>query len=506
LGSVFPYAYVLFLIVAPAIIVGVADMLQKKKAILRNFPLLAHFRYLLESIRPEIQQYFIESNSEENPFSREKRSVVYQRSKKSIDTLPFGTKRGVYQLGYEWIAHSMNPVKADPDSCRVMIGAANCSQPYAAALFNISAMSFGALSKNAITALNKGAARGGFYHNSGEGGVTPHHLAGGGDLVWQVGTAYFGCRTAEGCFCPDTFKQHVARPEIKMIEIKLSQGAKPGHGGILPAAKVTPEIAGIRGIPLGKDVLSPPSHAAFDSPTGLLEFVAQLREISGGKPVGFKLCIGKESEFLGVCKAMLATGITPDFITVDGGEGGTGAAPLEFSNSVGAPLNDGLAFVHSALIGIGLRDKIKIIAAGKVTTGFHLVTKLALGADLCNAARGMMFSLGCIQALKCNTNECPVGVATQKEKLYWGLDVADKAERVANFQKATVESALELVGVAGLTSPDQLTPSHIKRRTSFGQVQSFAELYPSLSVGGLLGDEIPPYFAANWQAASADRF
>jgi len=505
-GRITYYAYFLFVVVAPLVIIGIADMLQTRRALLRNFPLLGHFRYMLESVRPEIQQYFIESNSAENPFSREKRSLVYQRAKKNIDTLPFGTKRDVYRLGYEWIDHSMHPVKVDECSCRLVIGKANCSKPYSASLLNISAMSFGALSKHAILALNKGASIGSFYHNTGEGGVTPHHLKNGGDLVWQIGTAYFGCRDSNGKFCPDTFKEKSALPQIKMIEIKLSQGAKPGHGGILPSAKVTKEIAQIRDIPMGKDVLSPPSHSSFDSPTGLLEFVAKLRELSGGKPVGFKLCIGIETEFLAVCKAMLKTGITPDFITVDGAEGGTGAAPLEFSNSVGAPLNDGLSFVNSSLIGASLRDKIKIIASGKITTGFHLVTKLALGADLCNSARGMMFALGCIQALKCNTNECPVGVATQNEKLYWGLDVANKAERVANFQHATVENAIDLIGVAGLETPDKLRPSHIKRRTTFGQVQDFGEVYPNIPAGSLLQENIPAYFADKWKNASADSF
>lgn len=475
----------LFAALGPLAAIGLYDMLQTSRTILRNFPLLGHFRYLLESIRPEIHQYFIESDDAEHPFSREKRSVVYQRSKQSLDTFPFGTHRDVYRVGYEWINHSIRPAVADPAVGWVQIGGPDCNQPYRASLLNISAMSFGALSANAIRALSRGAKEGGFYHNTGEGGISPYHLEGGADVVWQIGTGYFGCRDAEGNFCPDNFAQRATQEAVKMIEIKISQGAKPGHGGILPAAKVTPEIAAIRNVPLGQDVLSPPGHSAFSTPLELLDFVATLRRLSGGKPVGFKFCVGEPREFYALCKAMLQSGISPDFITVDGGEGGTGAAPLELTNSVGFPLFDGLAFVHRTLVGAGLRERVKLIAAGKITTGFHLVTRLALGADVCCSARAMMFSLGCIQALQCNSNRCPTGIATQDRQLAKGLVVADKAPRVTNFQRATVHAALELMALAGAGAGREMLRCKINRRTGSGESRTFAELYPGLEAGAL---------------------
>ncbi|MDF1580186.1 MAG: FMN-binding glutamate synthase family protein [Desulfuromonadales bacterium] len=485
---------------------GCYDILQPRHAILRNFPILGHFRFLLESIRPEIQQYFIESDDEEHPFSREKRSVVYQRAKKTLDTIPFGTHRDVYRIGYEWINHSIRPGKADPEKAWTLIGGPDCSQPYRASIFNISAMSFGALSHNAIHALSQGAKTGGFYHNTGEGGISPYHLAGGADLVWQIGTGYFGCRDRNGNFCSDTFRQRATLPAVKMIEIKISQGAKPGHGGILPASKVTPEIAAIRDVPLGQDVLSPPAHSAFSTPLELLEFVAELRRLSDGKPVGFKLCVGEMREFFSICKAMLQSGISPDFITVDGGEGGTGAAPLEFTNSVGFPLYDGLFFVHSALVGAGLRDQIRIIAAGKITTGFHLLTRMALGADACCSARAMMFSLGCIQALKCNNNTCPTGVATQTPHLARGLVVADKAPRVANFQQATVDAALELMGASQNGDVRDNLRQKIYRRTGAAQCEPLAAIYPSLERGSLVRKTAPEIYQKLWQQAAAEHF
>ncbi len=485
---------------------GICDMLQTRHTILRNFPLLGHFRFLLESIRPEIYQYFIEAEDEEHPFSREKRSVVYQRSKKSMDTLPFGTKRDVYRVGYEWINQSIQPSEPNPEHGWIMVGGPDCSQPYRASIFNISAMSFGALSSNAILALSKGAKQGGFYHNTGEGGISPYHLEGGGDLVWQVGTGYFGCRDSKGQFCSKTFQKRAVQPAVKMIEIKISQGAKPGHGGILPAAKVTPEIAAIRDVPLGQDVLSPPGHSAFSTPIELLEFVSELRRLCGGKPVGFKLCLGDMREFLSICKAMLKTGISPDFITVDGGEGGTGAAPLELTNSVGVPLYEGLSFVHSALTGVGLRDQIRIITAGKITTGFHLLVRLALGADACCAARSMMFSLGCVQALKCNNNECPTGIATQAPRLTQGLVVADKAPRVANFQQATVKAALELMGLSGVGCDRERLRWHIYRRTGVSRIQPLGEIYPCLKPSALLQEPVPEFYKKVWKRASAENF
>jgi glutamate synthase domain-containing protein 2 len=462
-------------------------------------------RYLLEEIRPEIQQYFIESNTDGRPFSREERAVVYQRSKGALDTLPFGTQHDVYATGYEWINHSMAPVHPEDMDPRVLIGAGICKQPYSASILNISAMSFGALSGNAIESLNIGAREGGFAHNTGEGSISPHHLQ-GGDLIWQVGTGYFGCRTPDGQFDPERFTENATRDEVKMIEIKISQGAKPGHGGILPAKKITPEVAEIRGVPLGADVISPPAHSAFSNPTELLEFVTRLRELSGGKPVGFKLCIGKRREFLAVCKAMLETGLHPDFISVDGGEGGTGAAPIEFSNSLGCPLVEGLSFVHNALVGAGLRDRIKIIASGKVSSGFGLVKRIALGADLCYAARSMMISMGCIQARLCNTNTCPVGVATQNPTLAGGLVVRDKSVRVARYHNETVEAAVELIAAAGLASPSDLEPWHIMRRVSPVETKHYGEIIHYLRQDELLGDELPREYARAWASASPASF
>lgn len=485
---------------------GVADIAQKRQSIRRNFPVIGHGRYLLEMIRPEINQYFIESNWDGMPFNREQRSVVYQRAKGVTDTLPFGTQTDVYRAGYEWINHSLAPKPVLHEAPRIRIGGRDCKQPYLASLFNVSAMSYGSLSQNAILALNRGAKLGGFYHNTGEGGLSPYHLQEGGDIVWQVGTGYFGCRDKTGNFSPEEFRKRAILPQVKMIEIKLSQGAKPGHGGILPARKVTPEIAEIRGVEMGKDVLSPPAHTAFSSPRGLLEFVAKLRELSGGKPVGFKLCLGKHREFLAICKAMLESGILPDFITVDGGEGGTGAAPVEFADSVGTPLNDGLIFVHNALNGIGVRDQVRIICSGKITTGFSLASKLALGADLCNSARGMLFAIGCIQALRCNSNTCPTGVATQDPELVKGLHVGDKSARVRNFHHATLHSFLEVLAASGLDHPSELRPWHIQRRVSEYEVRHYGEIYPYIENGALLRGEVPKAYARPWEAADASTF
>ena len=483
---------------------GVGDVLQRSHTVLRNFPVVGHLRYILESLRPELRQYFVESDDEENPYSRENRSVIYQRAKGALDTIPFGTRDNVYAAGYEWVGHSISPQHVDPAGARVLIGEASGATPYSASLLNISAMSFGALSKNAVLALNTGARQEKFYHNTGEGGISPYHCR-GGDLVWQIGTGYFGCRTTDGTFSPERFRENAGLAEVKMIEIKLSQGAKPAHGGILPGAKVTPEIAKIRGVLEGKDVLSPPYHRAFSSPIGLLEFIGKLRELSK-KPVGFKLCVGQPAEFLSICKAMAETGILPDFITVDGSEGGTGAAPLEFSDSVGMPLDEGLRWVHNGLVGIGRRSDVRIISAGKIATGFHIVRQLALGADLCNSARGMMFALGCIQALKCNTNHCPTGVATQDMALMRGLDVADKAERVASFHQRTVDAVLELVGAVGLRTPRELDLCHIWRRVNVTEVRNLAEIYPALAAGQLLKGNVPDWFRPAWQSASSGSF
>jgi glutamate synthase domain-containing protein 2 len=505
-GVVWPPALWSFAIIVPVILRGVADMVQTRQAVRRNFPVIGHGRYLLEQIRPEINQYFVESNNDGRPFSRNDRSVVYQRAKGELDTLPFGTQRDVYAVGYEWINHSLAPVEPDQTCKRVLVGGLACTQPYSASIFNVSAMSYGSLSRNAVLALNAGAKIGSFAHNTGEGGLSPYHLEPGGDLIWQIGTGYFSCRAPDGHFSLDAFASRAVLPNVKMIEVKLSQGAKPGHGGILPAAKLTPEIAEIRGVVLGEDVISPPAHTVFNTPLGLLQFLQRLREASGGKPVGFKLCVGKRHEFLGIVKAMLESGLMPDFITVDGAEGGTGAAPLEFSDSVGTPLNEGLAFVNYALVGAGLRSQIRLIASGKVNTGFQIATKVALGADMCSAARAMMFALGCIQALRCNTNRCPTGVATQDPELVHGLHVGDKSTRVARFHRETVKSFFEVLGAAGLHDAGALKPWYIMRRVNSGEVRSYHEIYPPIEPGALLTSSINGSLGHAWNNARADRF
>lgn len=486
--------YFLLVFAIPIFLLGIHDIFQKKHAILKNFPLVGRSRYILEWFRPKIYQYFIEPDYDGRPFSRINRSLVYSRAKKEIDTTPFGTQLNVYDESYEWMNHSItaiDPHKIEHDP-RIIIGGSECLQPYAMSLYNISAMSYGSLSSNAIMALNGGAALGGFAHNTGEGGISPYHTKYGGDLIYQIGTGYFGCRAKDGTFDAALFQQKCEIPSVKMIEIKLSQGAKPGHGGILPAKKVTPEIAEIRHVELGKDVLSPPYHTAFQTPVGLLEFVRTLRQLSKGKPIGFKLCIGHEAEFLSICKAMVQTGILPDFITIDGGEGGTGAAPVEFSNSVGMPMKDGLAFAYNALEGFGLKQKIKLLASGKIVSGFDIYKALALGADATYSARGMMMALGCIQALECNKNSCPTGVATQDPSLVKGLVVSDKKQRVANFHRETLKSFIELMSASGIDNPDLINRSFIYSRISPDKVRRFDELYPYISEGCLLSEETVP--------------
>lgn len=473
-----PVLWSLF-IFGPIILLGIRDILQKKHTIERNFPVVGHIRFLLETFRPEIMQYFVETDTEGTPINRMFRSLIYQRAKNVNDTTPYGTKLNVYRNGYECMAHSIYPKKLeslDKDP-RILIGGPDCKKPYNASLLNISAMSFGALSKNAVLALNKGALNGNFAHNTGEGGISSYHLEYGGDLVWQIGTGYFGCRKEEGQFCPDTFKKQALLKSVKMIEIKLSQGAKPGHGGILPAVKNTEEIAKIRLVKPFIDILSPPYHTAFHDANGLLNFVKELRQLSEGKPVGFKLCVGDKAEFFDICKAMTKLGITPDFITVDGGEGGTGAAPVEFSNSLGLPLREGLAFVSDTLKEYGLKNDIKIIAAGKILSAFHMVRCMALGADLISVARAMMLAIGCIQALQCNSNTCPTGVTTQNKSLMKGLDVGDKSVRVGNYHKNTIHSFLELIAAAGLSDSTQIQRKHILHRMGPNQLITYEELY-----------------------------
>jgi len=457
-------------------------------------------------IRPEIQQYFVESNIDGTPVNREFRSIIYQRAKGQLDTLPFGTQWDVYAVGYEWIYHSLNPKKVAPENARILVGGEETKKPYSCSILNISAMSFGSLGKNAIQALSRGAQLGGFAHNTGEGGLSKYHLQGGGDLIWQVGTGYFGCCKEPGVFDPEKFKEKSDCNQVKMIELKISQGAKPSHGGILPGAKVNEEIALARSVPVGLDVISPPTHSAFHSPIGLLTFVQTLRELSGGKPVGFKMCIGQPHEVLGICKAMVETKILPDFITIDGSEGGTGAAPLEFSNSLGMPLREGLMFVHNALTGIGVRAKIKLFAAGKIFTGFHMFRAMALGADACYSARGMMISIGCIQARCCNNNRCPTGIATTDPQRTSALDIQDKAPRVANYHKETVQAFMELLGAAGLTSPKEIMPHHIVRRMDHHVVKPYDQLFEFIEEGSLISGSPPKSFQRWWSDARTDRF
>jgi len=496
-----------FVVILPLAAVGLHDSLQRRHTVLRNFPLIGHVRYALEAIRPEIQQYFIESNIDAFPIEREFRSLAYQRAKGELETLPYGTQRDVYRIGYEWASHAMDAREPPAQVPRVTVGGPACSRPYSASLLNISAMSYGALSKNAVLALNRGAAEGEFAHNSGEGGLSSYHLDPGGDLIWQIGTAYFGCRTADGAFDPEAFAAGARHDSVKMIELKLSQGAKPGHGGILPGRKVTAEIARIRGVPTGETCFSPPRHHAFDTPLEMMHFIDHLRSLADGKPVGIKLCIGRPGDFFAICKAMLETGITPDFVTVDGGEGATGAAPLEFSNSLGMPARDAWMFAASALTGIGVRGRVKVIASGKVLTGFHMIRALALGADLCATARGMMLALGCIQSLRCHTNRCPTGITTQDPALMYGLNVEEKYKRVARFHAGTVRGCLELMGAMGLTDPAEIRPCHVYRRVDDMRVRHLGELYDFLEPGQLLdGNDLPAYLAGPWQASRPDRW
>lgn len=497
------------LIFIPLIIMGFYDMYQSKRTIRRNFPLLGRMRYLLESLGPEIRQYFIETDTDGKPFNRLERALVYARSKKENSTKPFGTQLDVYDVGYEWINHSVKAIsfKDIEENPKVKIGSSQCTKPYMASMFNISAMSYGSLSKNAILALNSGAKIGGFYHNTGEGGLSPYHLQEGGDVVWNIGTGYFSTRDTDGKFSVEEYTKRATLENVKMIEIKFSQGAKPGHGGILPKEKVTDEIASIRLVGKGHDIVSPPKHSAFSTPLELINFVKLLREHSGGKPIGIKICIGDKSEFISICKAMVETKTYLDFITVDGGEGGTGAAPPEYSDHVGMPLRDALAFVYDCLNGFGIKDQIKIIASGKVISGFDIIRCLSIGADLCNSARGMMFALGCIQALECHANTCPTGVATQDPQLVKGLVPQEKSVRVANFQKETVKSAVELMASAGINHPDGVTRDVVSTRVERNITETFAQTFPELEAGCLLNeDSVPSNLLYFWKKAQTGGF
>jgi glutamate synthase domain-containing protein 2 len=497
--------------------VGVHDLLQTRHAVLRNYPVIGNMRFLLEYIRPEMRQYFIESDSEATPFSRSQRSLVYQRAKGEADNRPFGTQLDVGAQGYEWVNHSMAPTKLPTHDFRVWIGGSPgkpslskepCTQPYHGSVFNISALSFGALSANAILALNKGAKMGNFAHDTGEGSISSHHRVHGGDLIWEIGSGYFGCRNADGTFNEERFTASARDPQVKLVELKMSQGAKPGHGGILPGPKVTEEIAAARGVPVGQDCISPSSHSAFSNPIEMMHFIARLRRLSGGKPTGFKLCIGHPWEWFAIVKAMLETGITPDFIVVDGAEGGTGAAPIEFTDHVGAPLQEGLLLVHNTLVGVNLRDRISIGAAGKVITAFDMVRLMALGADWCNAGRGFMMALGCIQAQTCHTGTCPTGVTTQDPVRQKALVVPDKADRVRNFHRSTLHALQELVQAAGLEHPQEVNAHHIVRRLNDTEVRLLSNLILQVDAGALLGalDDLPNVFKLYWPMASAHTF
>jgi glutamate synthase domain-containing protein 2 len=505
-GKVFDLVLIPTLVFAALTALGIRDLTQKHHAVLRNYPISAHIRFLLEEIRPEMRQYFFESEKDGMPFSRDTRAVVYQRAKMVLDKRPFGTQEDVYREGYEWMHHSMSPKSHAGEKFRVSVGGPDCTKPYSASVFNISAMSFGALSPNAVRALNAGAKKGGFAHDTGEGGVSPYHRENGGDIIWEIGSGYFGCRNRDGTFNPELFASVASDEQIKMVELKISQGAKPGHGGVLPAAKVSEEISRIRGVAMGEDCISPAGHRAFSTPLEMMAFIGEMRRLSGGKPVGFKLCIGHKWEFLAICKAMVQSGIYPDFIVVDGNEGGTGAAPLEFMDHLGMPMREGVNFVHNALIGINARDRIKIGASGKIATAFDMARAMAIGADWCNSARGFMFSLGCIQSLSCHTDRCPTGVATQDATRARALVVPHKIERVYNYHHASLYALAELLAAAGLEHPQQLRPIHFSQRNSTTEVSSFADLYPSLRPGELLDGTNDPRFREPWEMARPDSF
>ena len=509
IGGLYPvwhHSLYLLILAIPLIALGIYDI-NSPHNVLRNYPVIGHLRYMFEFIRPEIQQYFVATNLSGRPFNREVRSLVYARAHRDIDTHPFGTEHDITSEGYEFMQHSIHVKKAAKECSRILVGCPDCKKPYSASRINASAMSFGALGKNAVMAINLGAKLGNFAQNTGEGGLTPYHLKHGGDIIWQLGTGYFGARTCDGDFDDEKFIEKANLNAVKMIEIKISQGAKPSHGGLLPADKISREIADIRGIPMNQDCLSPPDHSQFSTPIELLHFVKKLRDQTGGKPVGFKLCIGRRTEFMGICKAMIKTGILPDFITIDGAEGGTGAAPLEFTNRFGMPINEGLAFAHNCLVGSGVRDKIRVIASGKVATGFDVIMKLALGANMVNQAREMMFSVGCIQALRCHTNTCPTGVATQDPRRNRALVVKDKGPHVRNYHELTMESFLEMVGAMGLDNPNDLKPDMIFYRLNEGDSLPFTELFHYIEPRHFLENEnIHPFFAKDWVTSSAEHF
>lgn len=468
----------IYSLILPVILFSLAftDTFQTKHTIRKNYPIIGRIRYMLEEIRPELRQYFWEGELDGKPFNRRERSIVYQRAKNEKQTVSFGMQDDPNRIGYEWASHSVYPKDVSDFNFRTLIGNSQCSQPYSASIYNISAMSYGALSKKAIISLNKGAKLGGFAHNTGEGGISPYHRS-GGDLIWQIGTGYFGCRDEHGFFNDELFAERSRYEEVKMIELKLSQGAKPGHGGLLPAEKNTEEVSKIRNVKPHTTVHSPSSHSAFKNATELAYFLKKLRDLSGGKPVGFKICIGRKDEFIDIVKALHATGIYPDFITIDGAEGGTGAAPLEFIDYMGMALSDALVFANKTLKQYGLREHIKLLASGKIISAFDLAKNISLGADACYSARGMMFALGCIQALQCDSGHCPVGIATQDPLLFEGMDITDKSVRVATFHKNTMKALGEFIGACGFSKPSEVTPDVFHKRIEHGKNISFREMY-----------------------------
>jgi glutamate synthase domain-containing protein 2 len=506
LGAGNPHFYWGVLVFGLLAVLGTWDIVQWRHSVLRNYPIVAHMRFVFEGLRPELRQYFFESNLSGAPFNREQRSLVYQRAKDTVDKLPFGTELDVYSREYAWLNHSASPAPLAKEFFRIDIGGPDCAKPYSASIYNISAMSFGALSANAIRALNKGARMGNFAHDTGEGGLSRYHRENGGDLIWEIGSGYFGCRNRDGGFNPETFAEQASIDQVKMVEVKMSQGAKPGHGGVLPGPKVTPEISQARHVPVGVDCVSPSAHSAFSTPIEMMEFIARLRDLCGGKPVGFKLCIGHRWEFLAMCKAMHETGIRPDFIVVDGGEGGTGAAPVEFSNHVGTPLRPGLTFVHNALVGADLRQHIKVGASGKLVSAFDIIGAMAMGADWCNSARGFMFAVGCIQSQSCHTNRCPVGVATQDQHRQRALVVPEKAERVYQFHRNTVDALTEIIAAAGLNHPSEVSPRHFYVRLGPGAPMSADRGTVWLEPGSLLDGSAPAPFTDYWASAHANSF
>lgn len=497
--------WVAVVFLAAFLILALFDVTQKRHSILRNYPVIGHMRFALEYIRPELQQYFIERNYDGRPFDRDTRTIIYERAKGTNQEQAFGTERDVNEVGYEYLVHSTVPLDPPLDPPTVRVGGPDCTQPYEMALLNVSAMSFGALSANAILALNKGASMGGFAHDTGEGGLTEYHLRNGGDLVWEIGSGYFGARTTDGDFDPKMFADKAAHPSVKCLSLKLSQGAKPGIGGVLPAGKVTAEIAQARNVPEGEKCVSPASHKVFSTPRQLIQFMATMRELGQGKPVGFKLCVGSRTDVLAICKAILEEGVAPDFIIVDGSEGGTGAAPMEYEDHMGTPLTEGLMMVHNALVGSGLRDRIRVGASGKVATGTDIIKRIIQGADYTNAARAMMMATGCIQSQRCHTNQCPVGVATQDPRRARALDVEDKSHRVQRFQEATVKEAMRMVASMGAAGPVELSPLMLRRRIGHMNTKSYAELYDWINPGELLAD-VPAAWAKDWAFANPDSF